>query len=95
MSGAQAPLLEHAAREGNCGGGQVTLDDFVDHAVRQRLLRRDRVANKNHGHGLVHAYEPGQALGAAGPRDQPKLDLGQAEPRARGGNPKMAREREL
>ena len=76
-------------------GDQIALDDLVDQARRERVLRRDRIAGQDHRQRLLDADEPRQALRAARARDQAELDLGQAEPRAGRRDAEMAAQREL
>ena len=78
----RALLGQHLAGERDRAGDQIALDDLVDQAGRERVLRRDRIARQDHRQRLLDADEARQALRAAGARNEPELDLGQAEPRA-------------
>ena len=55
----------------------------------------DRVAGDDHPQRLFRADQARQALGPAGAGQQAELDLGQADPRRRRGDPEMAGERHL
>ena len=92
----QRPALgDDPAGKGDCRLGQVARGDLVDDAVGQRLRRPDRLAGDDHPQRLFRADQARQALGPAGAGQQAELDLGQAHPRRRRGDPEMAGERQL
>src|SRR6185312_3590408 len=73
----------------------VVFDDPVDEAQLEGFLGEDRIADEVHLKRLVGADETGQPLRAAEAGDDPELDLGLAEERRAGGDPHVARHREL
>ena len=92
----ERPLFgDHFLREGDGALDEIALDDFVDEAGRERVLRRNRIAAQNHRETLFDADEPRQKLRSAGARNNAELDFGKPEPRAGRGDAEMAAERHL
>ena len=77
------------------GAQLVRRKDEIDEADLLRLGRLDHVAGEDHPHRVTHADEPRQALGAAAAGDQAEVDLRLAETGLVGGDPHVARHREL
>ena len=71
----------------------------IGHPVEEggvgELLRGHRVAADDHVDRSLDADEARQALGAAGARQQPQLDLRKSERRVRGGDPVVRGHRQL
>ena len=92
----ERPLFgDHLLREGDGTLDEVALDDFVDEAGRERVLRRNRIAAQNHRKTLFDADEPRQKLRSTGARNDAELDFRQAQPRAGRGDAEMTAERHL
>ena len=91
----RALCSEHAAGEFDGTLDQIAFDDVIDKPCLERVLRGDRIARQDHRQRLLDADEARQPLRAARARDQAELDLGQAEPRARGRDAEMAAHGEL
>ena len=89
-------LADLAARERHRVGLEAVLaDDGVDQPDRLRLLGRDRIAADDQRQRGFGAHQARQALGARGAGDQPELDLGQPELRARHRHAVVAGERDF
>ena len=73
----------------------VGLEDAVDEADPQRLLRVDDPPGEDQVLRDAEAADPRQPLRAAPAGEDAEVDLGLAELRGRGRVPEVAREREL
>src|SRR5258706_14822045 len=92
----ERPLFgDHFFRESDGALDEIALDDFVDEAGRERVLRRNRIAAENHRETLFDADEAGQKLRSAGARNDAELDFGKPEPRAGCGEAEITGERHL
>ncbi len=89
----RAFLRDRLACEGDTRGRRIAFENLVDQPERKRFLGGDGVSRQDHGHGLVHADQPRQPLRSAGAWKQAELNFGQAEPRRRRCNAKMAGQR--
>ena len=95
-SAGKGTLRRHPLREGDRRVDQVAaLDDLVDEADPLRLRGADGIAADDHLQRFGYADEAGQPLRAAGPRENPELDLGKTALRVTGRDPVVAPERHL
>ena len=82
------PLGRQAAGERDGVGPQgVLAGQLVDQAHLQTFLGRHMVAGRHHLQRPPGTGDPGEALSAARPRQQPQVDLGQPAAGARDGDP--------
>jgi hypothetical protein len=73
---AERPLLpDDLLGERHAGRREIAVDDLVDQAVLQGIVGGDRIAADDHRERLLDADDARQALGPAGARQQPELDL--------------------
>ena len=72
-------VIQHALGKGDGGGARITVEQFIDNVMFPGVSGVDGLAGDNHLQGLGHTGQTGQALGAARARQQPELDLRQAD----------------
>ena len=92
----QRTLGRHVAGKGDrIGLERVLADNLVDQPGLERLLRRDRIADRGHFERQRYARDPRNPLGSAGTGEQAELHLGRPDLRRRHRDAVMTAQRHL